>query len=123
MTTFAGENPPTPALDLTKSLHSCLYPSHDGNTDGVRQVRITDRGSRPQRVRVFLPGGPATGVVDSGSDITIMGKGFLERVVAAAKLTKGRLKNVNKVPKAYNGQPFTPYGRMDLDVTFQDTTM
>ena len=122
VTTFAGEDPPTPALDLTKSLHSCLYPSHDGNTDGVRQVWITDRGSRPRRVRVFLEGVPATGVVDSGSDLTIMGKGLLERVAAAAKLTKGRLKNIDKVPKTYDGRPFTLHGRMDLDVTFQDTT-
>ena len=61
--------------------------------------------------------------MDSGSDIAIMGKDLLKRVAAAAKLTKNRLKKVDKVPKTYDGRPFTLHGRMDLDITFEDTTM
>ena len=74
-------------------------------------------------MKVFLEGEPIIGVVDSGSDITIMGKELLKCVAAAAKLTKNRLKKVDRLPKTYDGRPFTLHGRMDLDITFQDTTM
>ena len=71
---------------------------------------------------MFLEGVPTFGVVDSGADITIMSKDLLKRVAAAAKLGKSRLKKVDKLPRSYDGRPFTLHGRMDLDVTFNGTT-
>ena len=52
-----------------------------------------------------------------------MSKDLLKRVAAAAKLGKSRLKKVDKLPRSYDGRPFTLHGRMDLDVTFNGTTM
>ena len=86
-------------------------------------MRITDGGSFPQRVRVVLEGVPTVGVVDSGSDITIMGKDLLRHVAAAAKLGRSSLKKVDKVPKTYDGQPFTLHGRVDLNINFEGNTM
>ena len=106
--------------DATECLYSCLYPSH---TNDVRQVRIPDKGSHPQRVQVLLEGVPVMGVVDSGADITIIGKGLLKRVATAAKLGRDRLRRVDKVPKTYDGRPFTLHGRLDLDVSFEGTTL
>ena len=66
---------------------------------------------------MFLEGVPTFGVVDSGADITIMSKDLLKRVAAAAKLGKSQLKKFDKLPRSYDGRPFTLHGRMDLDVT------
>jgi hypothetical protein len=46
-----------------------LPPDSDGD---VKTVRIQDKGSKPREVLVDVQGVPATGVIDSGADITIM---------------------------------------------------
>ena len=118
VTTNAPEEEPDAGVENT--LYSCLY--HDSPRD-VRQVRIQDRGSRPRRVRVGIQGVPTTGVVDSGSDITIMGKDLLKRVAAVARLGRSKLKRADRIPRTYNGLPFTLHGRMDLDISFERNTM
>lgn len=50
----------------------------------VRQIRVTDRGSRQQYADVQLQGVPARGIVDSGSEISIMGKELFRKVAAVA---------------------------------------
>ena len=105
------------------NVNSCLYSSDSEETGGVRQVRVIDKGSHPQRAEVLLEGVPALGVIDSGADITIMGKDLLKRVAAVAKLKKSKLKKVDKVPKTYDGKRFSLDGRMDLDITFSGITM
>ena len=89
--------------DATQSLLACLYLFVC--SDGVHEVRISDRRSCPQHVRVFLEGVPTFGVVDSGADSTIMSKDLLKRVAAAAKLGKSRLKKVDKLPRSCDGRP------------------
>ena len=41
--------------------------------DAVRQVRISDKGSESQCVRVLIQGVPSVGLVDTAADITIIG--------------------------------------------------
>ena len=108
---------------VQQELHSCLYPSPSDSTDEVRQVRVIDKGSRPHRVTVLIEGVPSSGIVDSGADVTIIGKDLLKRVATVAKLKKNRLKKVDKTPRTYDGQPFDLHGRMDLDVSFGGITM
>ena len=112
-----------PQQESVRMLLSSLYPAPAKCDDRVQAVRIVDRGSRPQQVPVLLEGVPVLGVVDSGADITIMSKNLLERVAAVAKLTKNRLRGVDKRPTGYDGRPFTLHGRMDLDISFDGTTM
>ena len=112
-----------PQQESVRMLLSSLYPAPAKCDDRVQAVRIVDRGSRPQQVSVLLEGVPVLGVVDSEADITIMSKNLLERVAAAAKLTKNRLRGVDKRPTGYDGRPFTLHGRMDLDISFDGTTM
>ena len=118
VTTNVPEEEPDAGVENT--LYSCLY--HDSPHD-VRQVRIQDRGSRPRRVRVGIQGVPTTGVVDSSSDITIMGKDLLKRVAAVARLGRSKLKSADRIPITYDGLPFTLHGRMDLDINFEGNTM
>ena len=72
---------------------------------------------------MLVEGVPSSGIVDSGADITIIGKDLLKRVATVAKLKKNRLKEVDKTPRTYNGQPFDLHGRMDLDISFGGITM
>ena len=54
----------------------------------VRSVRVKDKGSATQGVRVLLQGVPTIGIVDSGADITIVGGDLLRKVAAVARLKK-----------------------------------
>ena len=75
--------------------------SGDDNTE-VRQVRMHDRGSKPQCVRVVVQGVPMYGIVDSAADITIMGGNAFKQVAAAAKLKKKDFKPPDQVPRNYD---------------------
>ena len=63
------------------------------------------------------------GVVDSGSDITIIGKEMFMKVASVAKLHKRDFKSADKQPRTYNLQPFHADGRIEVDISFGDHTM
>ena len=65
----------------------------------------------------------AYGLVDTGSDICIMGKDLARRVVAARKLRKSQCRPPDRIPHTYDGHSFTLHGRVDIDITFGDTVM
>ena len=75
--------------------------SDDETNDGVRTVRVDDRGSKPQLAVVDVQGVPAEGIIDTGSDITIMGAELFKRVASVAHLKKSQLKRPDKVPYMY----------------------
>ena len=66
--------------------------SSDSDTDGsINLVRITDQGSYLRKATVEIAGVPATGLVDTGADITIMGPELFKKVAAVAGLKKRQL--------------------------------
>ena len=65
----------------------------------------------------------AYGLVDTGSDICIMGKDLARRVIAARKLRKSQCRRPDRVAHTYDGHSFTLHGRVDIDITFGDTVM
>ena len=85
-------------------------------------VRIHDRGSKPRRVTVDLQGIPATRVVDSGADITIMGAERSKKVAAVGRLKRSAFKKPDKVPYTYNHRLFALNGKIELDITFDNRT-
>ena len=89
----------------------------------VRQVCVHDRGSKSQCVRVVVQGVPMYGIVDSASDITIMGGDAFKQVAAAAKLRKWDFKPLDQVPHNYDRRPFQLDGWVNLDIEFLDKTM
>ena len=98
--------------------------SDDDSTPGrVELVRIEDRGSKPRQATVSIQGVPASGVIDSGADITIMGPDLFKRVAAAARLKKSAFRKPDKVPYTYDHQPFPLHGKLELDISFHDVTM
>ena len=101
-----------------------LYSSSDDEeARDVRQIRVSDKGSRSQCARVQIQGVPAFGIIDSGADITIMGGGLFRKVASVAHLKKRDFKKADKTPRTYDQKPFHIDGRMDLDVMFGDRTM
>ena len=104
-------------------LQGFLCSSDEEDTTGVKVVRVPDRGSQPQCVKVQVQGVPAYGVLDSGADITIMGGTLFRKVATIARLKRRDLKRPDKTPRNYDQTPFTLDGRMDLDITFNGKTM
>ena len=64
------------------------YLFSDSDDGEVRQVRVEDKGSTHQQARVIVGGVPMYGVVDTGSDVTIMSGSLFKQVAAAARLRK-----------------------------------
>ena len=95
--------------------------SDDDNTE-VR-VRVHDRGSKSQCVRVVIQGVPTYGIVDSAADITIMGGNAFKQVAAAAKFKKKDFKPPDRVPHNYDRRPIHLDGWVNLDVEFLDKAM
>ena len=96
--------------------------SDDDNTE-VCQVRVHDRGSKSQCVRVDVQGVLMYGIVDSAADITIMGGNAFKQVATAAKLKIKDFKPPDQVPHNYDRRPFHLDGRVNLNVEFLDKAM
>ena len=94
----------------------------DNDSVQVKQVRIMDHGSQPQCAKVSI-GVTMKGVVDSGSDITILGGEMFKKVASVAHLHKKDFHPPDKNPRNYDQQPFMIDGRIDIDVVFQDKAM
>ena len=104
-------------------LSQCLASSDLDDDPEIRQVRLTDRGSKPQYADVQVQGVPARGVINTGSDITIMGGELFRHVATVARLRKSQFRKADKIPKTYDGRTFTLDGMMDLDLSFNRVTM
>ena len=64
-----------------------LCSDSDGDEE-VKRVTVEDKGSRPRYAEVSVQGVLLKGVVDTGSDLTIMGKKAFKKVATVAKLKK-----------------------------------
>ena len=70
-----------------------------------------------------IQGVPATGAIDSGADITIMGAELFKKVASVAHQKKSAFKKPDKTPYTYDHQPFSLDGKLELDITFDSCTM
>lgn len=95
----------------------------DSDEEHVNLVQVHDQGSSVKAVVVKVQGVQAVGVIDSGSDITIMGAELFARVALAARLRKRDFKKPDRILKTYNQRTFTLDGRLDLDVEFGGESM
>ena len=89
----------------------------------MKLIHVRDRGSRPRRAQVQIGGVLAWGIVDSGADITIIGKDLLQTIAAVSKLRKRDCKNPDKVPRTYDRKPFTLHGMLELEISFAEKKM
>ena len=82
-------------------------------------VDVADDGS-PQSATVKIEGVPVMGIIDTGSDITIISGDMFKTVIAKAGLKKEEFKTTNKQAFTYNKQQNTLDGQMDVDISFED---
>ena len=96
------------------------YLFSDDDTEAVKVVLVQDHGSCPRRAEVVIQGYLAVGIVNSGTDITIMSEDLFKRVAAAAtRLKKKDFEKANKVAcTMYDCQSFLLDGRMEMDISF-----
>ena len=73
-----------------------LFSSDSEDEEAIRQVVVTDKGSKTQHARVSVQGVPASGLIDTGADITIIGG-----VAAAAHLRKKNFHKPDETPRTY----------------------
>ena len=85
-----------------RDLFDLLFSSDSESEEAVRQIIVTDKGSRAQHARVSVQGVPANGVIDTGVDITIMGGELFARVAAAARLRKDFRKSDKTPPESHS---------------------
>ena len=100
-----------------------LYSDSDEEEQAVKTVRVNDTGSILQCAKVLVQGVPAYGIVNSAADITIMGSDPFRKVASVCRLKKRDFKSPDTTLRTYDQKPFTLHGRIDLDLTFGDTTM
>ena len=81
--------------------YDLLFSSDSENEEVVKQIVVTDKGSKAQHARVSVQGVPTTEVIDTGADITIMGGELFARVAAAAHLCKKVFRKPDKTPRTY----------------------
>ena len=86
----------------------------DPEEEQVNLVQIQDKGSSAKDVVVQVQGVPGVGVIDSGSDITIMGAELFAKVAVTACLHKRDLKKADRIPRMYDQLSFSLDGRLDL---------
>ena len=102
--------------------HDFLHSDSDDDVS-CKMVTIMDKGGKTQRARVSVQGVPAEGVIDTGAEITIMGRELFRKVASANRLRKSEFKPPDKTPRTYNQQVFSLDGRIALDVCFGNKTM
>ena len=90
---------PTEELEPEEFLRSS---SNEDPPAQVNSVRITDKGSVTQCVKVRVQGVPVYGLIDSGADITILGGSLFKKVATVARLKKRNFMKADKVPRTYD---------------------
>ena len=86
-------------------------------------IQIKDQGSSIKHASVVVQGVPCEGVIDTGSDITIIGGKLFKKIAVVARLCKRDFRPADKTPIAYGRQPFTLHGKMSLSISFEDREM
>ena len=89
------------AKDCKLTMRPAYQPSKNHRQEqrmDVRQVRVEDTGSHSHSVKVDIQGVPVRGIIDYGSDISIIGGDLFRRVAAQAKLKERDIKKTDKVP-------------------------
>ena len=57
-------------------------------------------------------------MIDTGADITIMGRELFKKIAKAAKLKKKNFKQPDRTPCTYDRKQFKLHGKMDLEISF-----
>jgi len=85
-----------------------------------RQVlrRRDDNGRESRYVEVEIEGVPATGLIDTRSDITIIRGDMLNYIVSTARIDHYKIRSGDQRACTYYKKPITLHGQIDLNVSW-----
>lgn len=104
---------------FTDSSDPVNYLYSEPQDHSVRLVHVQDGGSVRHYARVSIEGVEAKGLVDTGTDITIIGGVLFKEVASAARLFREWFKRPDKTPFTYDNKPFKQDGVMELAISFE----
>ena len=118
-----SNNPRPPVSAVQDDPLDVLLSGSESDDGDVKRISVEDQGSHSQSVVVEIEGVPVKGLVDTGSDMTIIGGQLFKHVAVTARLRKKQFKPPDKSPRTYNHQPFHLDRRMDLKISFGEKDM
>ena len=89
----------------------------------IRTRSYTDNGRESRCVEVKIEGVPVTGLIDTGSDITIVRGDLLYHIVSTAGLEASKIRSVDQMACTYDQKPITLDGKIDLNISFDENTL
>lgn len=90
---------------------------HSGSGDQTCFIQAEHQGSSVKHTSVVVQ------VVDTGSDIMIMGMKPFKKIADIAHLWKRDFRPADKTPGTYGRQLFTLHGKMSLSISFGEREM
>ena len=90
---------------------------------GAKMIRTrynTSKQKQSSCVEVKVEGVPVTGLIDTGSDITIIRGDLFYHIVETARLEESRLQPADLKACTYDQKPITLDGQMDLHISFSE---
>ena len=91
-------------------------------TSGTRVIRTGSHMSAKKSgsccVEVMIEGVPVTGLIDTGSDITIIRGNLFYQIISESGVKIESLKPAEQKACTYDQKPITLDGQMDMKVTF-----
>ena len=114
---WAQDSQKQPVNQAFTKISRFLFPA-DQPTQ-VPTIKSRDSTYKSRHVEVEIEGVPVTGIIDTGSDITIISGELFENIVDAVQLSSETFKPANKQACAYNGQTISLDDQMDVTISFE----
>ena len=90
------------------TLLQLLYSDSEDSEESVNTIRVSDKNSLLQCVRVLIQGVPVYGIIGTAANNTIMGGQLFRKAASVAHLKKKQLKRADNTPRYYNFQTGWP---------------
>ena len=100
-----------------------LFPSIEASVSAVQDTEDTQTTSTPKSVEVQIEGVPIRGIVDTGSDITILSRTAFKEIATACSLKKEQFKPPDRTACTYGHHPLKLDGQIDLQIKFGEKSM
>ena len=96
-----------------------LFPPIEASVSTVQDKKVmqTTTGT-PKSIEVQIEGLPIRGIIDTGSDITILSGTAFQEIVTACGIKREQFKPPDTTTCSYGHQPLKLDGQLDLQVKF-----
>ena len=97
-----------------------LFPPIEDSVSTVQDKEVT---GTPKSTEVQIEGLPIRGIIDTGSDITILSGTAFQEIVTACGIKREQFKPPDTTACSYGHQPLKLDGQLDLQVKFGEKSM